>query len=112
MSYQECTSNKEAVSEIIRNILKDEDHPNTELLIYFEDNEWCITKDKRFYSYGLKVEDKLVHLENLIRICEGQLKRIEDMTNIQNIKGILKDVAYGLNEGMVNYKNNKIEWSL
>ncbi|QSF43447.1 hypothetical protein [Paenibacillus tianjinensis] len=113
MSEHASTGLKEEVGTIVDKLLKNEDRPNTEVLIYFdaEEGKWSITRDRRFFSYGLKVEDKLAHLEKLISMCYGQLVRTDDMTNIYNIKGILKDVAWELNDGMLKYKNNEIEWS-
>ncbi|MET3209710.1 UNVERIFIED_CONTAM: hypothetical protein ABIC26_002657 [Paenibacillus sp. PvR008] len=113
MSYQTCTSDKEEVSNIVKDILQNEYHPNTEILIYFDedDGEWTIAKDKRFFSHGFKFEDKVAHLEKLISMCHYQMLRIERMTNVYNIKGIVKDVAWELNDEMQKYKNNKIEWS-
>lgn len=111
MSYQETTTNRETVSEIVRDILKDEDHPNTELLIYFEDGEWCITKDRRFYSYGLKVEDKVKHLEGVIESCMKELQHFTRPIDSDDMREIINGVMYDLKIGMQKYKNNEIDWS-
>ncbi|PZT57402.1 hypothetical protein [Paenibacillus silvae] len=111
MSYQETTTNKEAVSEIVRDILKDEDHPNTELLIYFEDGEWSITKDKRFYSYGLKVEDKVKHLEGIIESCIKELQQFTRPIDSDDMGEIVNGVMYDLKIGMQKYQDREIEWS-
>lgn len=113
MSLQNSTSSKKKVSCIVDEMLRNDDEPNTEVLIYFneEDNEWEIIKDKRFFSYGLKIEDKVAHLEKLVKMCYNQMSRINEMNNIVNIKGIVRDVAWELNDGMLKYKHNEIEWS-
>ncbi|WP_063562960.1 hypothetical protein [Paenibacillus sp. O199] len=111
MSFQETTTNKDAVSEIVGDILKDEDHPNTEILIYFEDGEWCITKDRRFYSHGLKMEDKVAHLEGIIEACKQELSKFTKPIDIHDMREIVNGVMYDLKVGMQKYKSNEIEWS-
>ncbi|MGV6935907.1 hypothetical protein ACWA2B_10370 [Paenibacillus sp. CMM36] len=113
MSYQRCTSDKEEVSNIVKDILQDGDHLNTEILIYFDedDKEWTIIKDKRFFSYGLKFEDKLAHLENLIEMCSLELKDAEKVTSVDEHQCVVNDLIQKLNVGMLKYKNNEIEWS-
>lgn len=113
MSLHNSTKFKTEIGSIVDDMLKNEEHPNTEVLIYFndEEEEWTIIKDRRFFSYGLTVEDKLAHLEKLVELCYHQMIRIGEMSNVGNIKGIVKDVAWELKDGMNKYKNNKIEWS-
>ncbi|WP_339193887.1 hypothetical protein MKY95_19110 [Paenibacillus sp. FSL P4-0176] len=111
MSYQESTTQKDEVGQVVHSILKDEDHPNTEILIYFEDGEWCITKDKRFYSYGLKIEDKVKHLEGIIESCKNELQKFTKPIDIDDMREIANGVMYDLQTGIKKYKNNEIDWS-
>ncbi|MFL1672640.1 hypothetical protein [Paenibacillus dendritiformis] len=112
MSLHNSTKLKTEIGSIVDSMLKNEEHPNTEVLIYFNDEEeWTIIKDRRFFSYGLTVEDKVSHLEKMVEMCYRQMLRINEMSNVGNIKGIVKDVAWELKDGMNKYKNNKIERS-
>ncbi|MGV2887177.1 hypothetical protein [Paenibacillus taichungensis] len=111
MSYQESTAHKDEVGQVVHSILRDENHPNTEILIYFEDGEWCITKDRRFFSYGLKVEDKLSHLESIIESCKKELHKFTKPIDLDDMREIVQGVMYDLNIGMQRYENNEIEWS-
>ncbi|WP_311078158.1 hypothetical protein [Paenibacillus polymyxa] len=113
MSYQVCTTIKEEVSDIVRNILQNENHPNTEFLIYFDedDKEWTITKDRRFFSHGLKVEDKVVHLERLIESCRQELLKFTKPIDIDDMREIVNGVMYDLKDGMFKYSNSEFELS-
>ncbi|MGR6760329.1 hypothetical protein ACU1JV_00600 [Paenibacillus sp. T2-29] len=110
MSYQACTTNKEEVSDIVKFILHNEDHANTEILIYFDedDSEWTITKDKRFFSHGLKVEDKVAHLEKLIESCRQELFKFTKPIDVDDMREIINGVMHDLKDGMLKYSNNEI----
>lgn len=53
ISLHNSTKLKTATGSIVDDMLKNEEHSNTEVLIYFNDEEeWTIIKDRRFFSYG------------------------------------------------------------
>ncbi|MFB5758975.1 hypothetical protein [Paenibacillus medicaginis] len=56
MSCHDSTENKNEVAKIVDEMLLNEDHPNTEILIYFdeEDEDWTITRTIKLNGHNIK----------------------------------------------------------
>lgn len=113
MSLHTATEHKNKIGTIVQSMIDAGDQTNLEVLVYFEDedNEWKITKDRRYFSHGFKLEDKINHLEKLISKIQSGLKHAQTAKNLHNTQGIIRDVQFEINESMSDYKNNDIEWA-
>lgn len=115
MSWQDSTYDRLKVPKLVDDMLYTSvEDENVEILISYEKEkkEWLVTKDKKFFSLGFKLEDRIKHLENLVHEVESKLMEAsEEVMPKYTIKDVNRCLEYVRIE-MEKYKNNQIEFNI
>ncbi len=78
MSWQESTKKVSEVNTIVKEMIESTSiDDNVEILVYLEDGEWIITKDRKFFSLGYKLEDVIITQQKEIKNLQNEIASLK-----------------------------------